>query len=424
MFTIENAILPDHRLKRSRRAAEEAFGNVYSAFAKDFAKLTDTETRHGLEAILARVAEYVIDSNLCVDDIWADIKAVDRQVRHELCLAFGRETKSDGASLHHFGTNREWNPQPWEWLDPSTIARLECLYGDHYWRGEIVGTTALGGTGKSLLYIAEALAMITGKPLLGEASRGGLKVMLMNYEDSELVLRQRVTAAMLHYKIRPEEIAGKLFVESIGSDLMRFAKGSTEGVRILAPNVDRLIGIIKRRGLDVVSLDPWVSVHEVDGNLGHLIQPVVTALKSVAQETEAAIAVAAHPRKTGGKELTQEDIAGALTLANKMRAVRTLDVMDDASSGKYGLAPWEANDFFRVSNAKHSHTRSTQPKWMRKISVGLGNGGPGLFDRETVVGVVTQWSPPTTESVVAELTPEQIVAIKAEVRAGADREDH
>jgi hypothetical protein len=255
MITIENAILPDHRLKRSRRAAEEAFGNVYSEFAKDFAKLTDTETRRGLEAILARVAEYVIDNNLCVDDIWADIKAVDRQVRHELCLAFGRETKSDGAFLHHFGANREWNPQPWEWLDPSTIARLECLYGDHYWRGEIVGTTALGGTGKSLLYIAEALAMITGKPLLGEASRGGLKVMLMNYEDSELVLRQRITAAMLHYKIRPEEIAGKLFVESIGSDLMRLAKGSTEGVRILAPNVDKLIAIIKRRGLDVVSLD-------------------------------------------------------------------------------------------------------------------------------------------------------------------------
>ena len=100
--------------------------------------------------------------------------------------------------------------------------------------------SAPGGVGKSLLSIAEALAMVTGKPLLGEATRGGLKVMLMNYEDSELVLRHRVTAAMLHYGIKPAEIDGKLFVESIGSDLMRFAKGTPGGTQIVEPSVEAL----------------------------------------------------------------------------------------------------------------------------------------------------------------------------------------
>ena len=184
-----------------------------------------------------------------------------------------------------------WKPKPWMWQEPQTIARLECLYGGHYWRGEVVSTVAPGGVGKSLLSIAEALAMVTGKPLLGEATRGGLKVMLMNYEDSELVLRHRVTAAMLHYGVKPGEIAGKLFVESIGSDLMRFAKGTREGTQIIEPSVSALTEAIRSERIDVVIIDPWVSVHEVDSNLSHLVQPIVTAFKGIAEVTKTAIEI-------------------------------------------------------------------------------------------------------------------------------------
>ena len=76
-----------------------------------------------------------------------------------------------------------WKPKAWCWQDPRTLPRLEALYGGHYYRGEVVATVAPGGVGKSMHSIVEALAMITGKPLLGELSRGGLRVMLMNYED-------------------------------------------------------------------------------------------------------------------------------------------------------------------------------------------------------------------------------------------------
>lgn len=236
-----------------------------------------------------------------------------------------------------------WKPKPWTWQDPKTIARLECLYGDHYWRGEVVSTVAHGGVGKSLLSIAEALAMVTGKPLLGEATRGGLKVMLMNYEDSELVLRHRVTAAMLHYGIKPAEIAGKLFVESIGSDLMRFAKGAPGGTQIVEPSVEALTKAIKSDGIDVVILDPWVSVHEVDGNLSHLVQPIVTAFKAIAEATGAAIEIVAHSRKPNGKELTEEDALGSVAFVNKTRDVRVLNKMASVDAAKMrasGLGGW------------------------------------------------------------------------------------
>jgi hypothetical protein len=209
----------------------------------------------------------------------------------------------------------------------------------------------------------------------------------------------------------------------MGSDMMRFAKVSSDGAEIVAPNIARLTEIIRNRGLDIVILDPWVSVHEVDGNLGHLVQPIITAFKGIAQATNAAIELVAHPRKTGGQDLTDEDVAGSLTLVNKLRSLRVLNRMTEEAAAKYGLAPWEAGDFFRIDNPKHTHGPSTQPKWIRKVSVGLGNSGQGMFDRESMVGVVTPWAPPTTESLVDGLTPEQIAAIKAEVRAGTDRED-
>jgi hypothetical protein len=97
--------------------------------------------------------------------------------------------------------------------------------------------------------------------------------------------------------------------------------------------------------------------------------------------------------------------------------------MTEEAAKKYGLAPWEAGDFFRADNPKHSHGSSTRPVWFRKVSVGLGNAGPGLSDRETRVGVVTLWTPPTAATIVAGLTDEQIETIKAKVKARLDRED-
>jgi hypothetical protein len=411
--------------ERVRRIVSRAAdGVIFPDYSKEFQCVPPEQAERGLEAITTRVTRYVVDNGLDPDEVGE--RAIKVRLHYELCSAFGRAPPAGvviAKKGFNFGLQSEWNPRPWEWQDPDTIPRLESLYGGHYWRGEVGATAASGGIGKSILGIVEALAGITGKPLLGEATRGGLKVMLMNYEDSELVLRQRVTAAMLRHGVSRNEIAGRLYVESIDSDMMRFAKVSSDGAEIVEPNIARLTEVIRSRGLDIVILDPWVSVHEVDGNLGHLVQPIITAFKGIAQATNAAIELVAHPRKTGGHDLTDEDVAGSLTLVNKLRSLRVLNRMTEEAAAKYGLAPWEAGDFFRVDNPKHTHGPSAQPKWIRKVSVGLGNSGQGMFDHESMVGVVTPWSPPTTESLVDGLTPEQIAAIKAEVRAGTDRED-
>ena len=335
------------------------------------------------------------------------------------------ETKADAAAEAARRAEAVWKPQPWVWQDPATLPRLDSLYGGHYYRGEVVATVAPGGVGKSMHSIVEALAMITGKPLLGEPSCGGLRVMLMNYEDSALVLSHRVTAAMLHYKIRPDEITGRLFVESMDSDLMCFAKfaaGKRDSVEIVEPAIDALVDAILDDEIDVVIIDPWVSVHQVDGNLSHLVQPIVSAFKAIAQETDAAIEIVAHSRKPNGRELTEDDALGSVAFVNKTRDVRVLNKMSEVDATSYGLPAWQAGDYFRVDTPKHTHRRSVKPVWRQKVSVSLGNSGPGLLDLASEVGVVAEWSPPTLASLVEGLKPEQIEAIKVAVAGGLDRE--
>ena len=121
--------------------------------------------------------------------------------------------------------------------------------------------------------------------------------------------------------------------------------------------------------------------------------------KAIAQATNAAIEIVAHSRKPNGRELTEDDALGSVAFVNKTRDVRVLNKMDDIEAAKNGIQPWQAGDYFRVDNPKHTHRRSAVPVWRQKISVSLGNKGPGLMDFASEVGVVAEWSPPSKEDV-------------------------
>lgn len=59
-------------------------------------------------------------------------------------------------------------PTEFSWRDPSTIPPRPWLYGQHLIRKQVSVTVAPGGVGKSSLTICEALAMVSGRELLGD----------------------------------------------------------------------------------------------------------------------------------------------------------------------------------------------------------------------------------------------------------------
>jgi hypothetical protein len=317
---------------------------------------------------------------------------------------------------------------PFKWREPATIPRRPWIYGAHFIRKELSGTFAPGGTGKSSLALVEGLAMVSGRSLLGELpGREKYRVWYVNAEDDYEELERRVSAAMMHYKLTPEDIGDRLLIDSADSDVFTFAKEERDGVNIVSATSEMVIANIEHFEIDVVILDPFVSFHSIDGNSNRHIQPLVTEFKKIATQTNVAFEIVAHTRKGSGKELTQDDAMGAAALVNKTRSTRVLNAMTPDEAVKAGLAPRDCESIFRVTNPKHNLTAGgAGAKWRRMISVDLHNGGFGnggsMLDFSDSVGVATEWRWPDAESLAGAITPEQLQAIKLALRCLIGRE--
>src|SRR5262249_48277894 len=55
----------------------------------------------------------------------------------------------------------------WDKCDPAKIEPRNWIYGKHYLAGAVSATIADGAVGKSILELTEAIAIVTGRPLLG-----------------------------------------------------------------------------------------------------------------------------------------------------------------------------------------------------------------------------------------------------------------
>src|SRR6516165_6100605 len=103
------------------------------------------------------------------------------------------------------------------WSDPDVVnlAPRQWLYGRHYLQGAVSVTIADGGVGKSTLALTEAIAMVTGRALLGitpnKQTGNGLvrdyrEVFYYNAEESLAEIKRRVLAICQHFEIDLSEL--------------------------------------------------------------------------------------------------------------------------------------------------------------------------------------------------------------------------
>jgi 5S rRNA maturation endonuclease (ribonuclease M5) len=283
-------------------------------------------------------------------------------------------------------------PTPFVWIPPENIPPRQWLFARHLVRGFVSGTIAPGGRGKSTLITAEAVDMATGGKALGIATEP-LCVWSYNGEDPKDELQRKVTATMLHYNITPDMLGGRLFIDSGHDQPVVIARESRDGNVILVPVVDNLIEVIRQRKVDVLQLDPFVSLHQVSENDNSRIDAVVKAFCKVASVTNCAIELVHHSRKTQGPEqhtLTADDARGASSLIGAARSVRLLN--GAAAEHAAILAPpgehFDPRRFFSLSNGKSNLApQSERSTWFRIAGVALGNGDEvGVAEGVTPVG--------------------------------------
>jgi AAA domain len=306
---------------------------------------------------------------------------------------------------------------PYEPCDPASIPPREWIYGRHYIRKFVSGTVAPGGVGKSSLFLIEALSIVTGMALLTPYPIERGRVWWWNGEDPREELKRRIEAARLHYGIAAEDIRGRLFVDSGRSMPIVIATDTRDGARINAPDVAAVKATIRENGIDVMSIDPFVSCHRVSENDNNKIEAVASAWARIADECNCSIELVHHTRKTGGAEATAEDARGASAFGAAARSIRVLNAMTDAEMADAGVD--NRRLFFRVDDGKANMAPpAAGATWYRLHGVDLGNAtGKRPADN---VAVVVPW---TWVDLVDRLPADALATAQAAIAGGEWRAD-
>lgn len=314
-------------------------------------------------------------------------------------------------------------PQPaitataFKWIDPKTLPRREFAYGSHFIRKYVSVTVSPGGLGKTSASIAESVAMASGKDLLGTKPPKRLKVWLFNAEDPRDEMERRIMAACIHYKLKPQDIEGHLFLDSgREQELVVAIDDRKAGVKIQSPIVEAVVEQILANEIDVMIVDPFVSTHGVNENDNGAIDKVAKLWAQIADHTNCSIDIVHHLRKVADREATVEDARGAVSLIGAARSVRVLNRMSEDQASAAGVEPRERFGYFSVTYGKSNLTPlSHRLDWRKLESVPLGNGR-GLTKPQDHAPVVTEWRWPSAEETAGQISGDQLAQIITRIR--------
>jgi hypothetical protein len=309
------------------------------------------------------------------------------------------------------------------WTDPATIPRRDFVYGRHLIRKFVSATIAPGGVGKSSLEITEALAMVSGRDLLGVHLSGRSKVWVWNLEDPAEEIARHVQATAAHYMLKSDDLEGHLFIDSGRDQRLVIATTNRSGTVIVQPVVDALVEEIIRRGIDVLIIDPFVSSHEAPENDNSAMDKIIKEWGRVAQRANCAVELVHHSRKSspGETEITAESSRGGKALTDGCRSVRVLNRMSKEEGENAGVeAPrFHFRTFIDKTNLAPPAESST---WFKLESVELGNGPSGHGDSVGVV-VTWEWPDPMADVTVSDLRSVQAAVSKGRYRASPQADD-
>jgi hypothetical protein len=308
---------------------------------------------------------------------------------------------------------------PYAWKDPTKIALRDWLYGFILIRKFVTATVSPGAVGKSSLLTAEVLAMVSRKALLGILPKKQLRVWLWNLEDPQEETERKIQAAALHYRLSPDDIGDRLFVDSGRDQPLVIAITTRTGAMIARPVVDALVAEILARKIDVLIIDPFVSCHELPENDNTAMDMIVKEWGRVADRGNCAVHLVDHTRKMGGAEteVTVDSSRGGKAKTDACRGVRVVNRMTNEEGEKAGVENHRL--YFRTFDDKPNlQPPADTSDWFKLKGVNLGNGhfgGPG-----DSVGVVTTWEWPDP---LAGMTGADFDKVAAVISAGKWREN-
>ena len=303
-------------------------------------------------------------------------------------------------------------PRPFVMADPAAIPPRQWVYGRHYIRRFLSVTVAAGGSGKTALTLTEAIAMAAGKDILGTETLPR-RVWVWNLEDPLEELQRRIAGICQHYRVRQEDFADRLFVNS-GRDSKLLIADSERGEAALTPAVQEITQFIQEHNIDVIIVDPFVSSHRLNENDNGQMDMVVKAWGQIADQGNCSVELVHHVRKAqAGQSATYGDARGASALTDAARHVRRLQRMTAEEARLAGIDEREFWQYSREADSKDNLAPpSRDSSWRKMVSVEIPNGDS--------IGVMEPWSWPDAFD---DVTAADLAHVQGLIRDGEWRED-
>lgn len=316
------------------------------------------------------------------------------------------------------------NAEPYEWADGHTLPLRPWVYGSMWLRGCVGLVVAPGAVGKTAMLVGHALALASGRPLLGQTVWGGPKqVWYWNLEDGKDEMRRLVQAAAQVHGLTAADIQYRLFLNcGLDSEGLVITETDGRGFTIKRPIVDALVAELRAKGIDVLIVDPFVSSHCVPENDNGAIDMVAKKLARVAVAANCAIVLAHHTSKLQDGAASAERARGASALVNAARSAVALNRMSESEAGEWDIPAGEARRYIKAYDDKNNRAPPAGSCcWFYLKSEALNNGGLGGLHPGDNMQVIVPWQPPKAS---IEFSEDDIARVQEAIADGNWRESN
>ena len=282
--------------------------------------------------------------------------------------------------------------QPLVVPDQRSIPHRKWLYGTQLIRGYVSILVAPGGTGKSTMILAMALAMATNRKLLRTHIHQQCRVALLNLEDPQDEIDRRLAALCVHYNIRNDDLDGRLFA-SPPERIIRIAANGPDGFSIVHPDEEAIIKEVKDNKIDALAVDPFAESHTLEENSNPAMIQAAAAWRRVARAGGCSVLLAHHVRK--GPMDSIESARGAKALTDSARIGLLLSTMSKDDAKELGIAEEDRFQYVRLDDAKANLARRAgKATWFQLRQVTLDNA-EAPYKEGDEVGVIEHWEQPS-----------------------------
>jgi hypothetical protein len=321
-----------------------------------------------------------------------------------------------------------WNSTPFK-ISFANIPHRRWLYATNLIRGELTVLAAPGGAGKTALAMAYAVAVATGRELLGETVwvKDEQRALYLNGEDSNTEIMRRLGALGREHGITEPDL-GRLYVAGADDPRIQcisFLHVNNQGASVLnEAGFNVLERALQDLRPDLIILDPLV-VFCGGGNMNDnaVMSLVMRKLKALAVRFDCAIVVVHHTRK--GRTIDDatgdaERISGAAAIVNLARRALMPATMSETEAKTYGVLPSQRGQFFKLLDVKSNLAPiSADAPWFELVNVELPNPEPPTYPNGDRVQAVKR-AELTQLKAATSIGPEQ-QAIRYELMKLVDR---